>query len=65
MTEGEVCPNEVESDRNRAPKAVQWSKVRSSGRELCSRFQNGARSATIGSEFGSYLGNVGPYSIRL
>jgi peptidoglycan/xylan/chitin deacetylase (PgdA/CDA1 family) len=26
---------------------------------LCSRFQNGARSATIGSEFGSYLGNVG------
>jgi hypothetical protein len=33
MAEGEVRPNEVESDRNKVPNAVRWSKVLSSGRE--------------------------------
>ena len=63
MTEGEVCPNEVESDRNRVPKAVRRSKDRFSGRECDKWLQNGACSATIGDEFGSYLGNVGQASI--
>ena len=59
MAEGEVRPNEVESDRNRVPNAVRWSKAWSCGRECSSRFHAGACSATIGAEFGSYLGNVG------
>ena len=59
MTEGEVCPNEVGSDRNRVPKAVRRSKALPSGWECSSWFHAGACSATIGAEFGTYLGNVG------
>ena len=58
MKEGEVCPNEVQSDRNRVPKAVRWSKVRSSRWERPSWFPNGARLATVRAEFESHLGNV-------
>lgn len=59
MKEGEVCPNEVKSDRNRLPNAARWSKARSSGPECRSLFQNEACSANIVAEFGAHLGNVG------
>lgn len=65
MKEGEVCPNEVKSDRNRVPNAARWSKARSSGPECRLLFQNGACSATIGSECGSHLGNAGQHSGEL
>ena len=59
MTKGEVCPNEGKIGRNRLVKATRRPETRLIERKTGSWFQNGACSATIGAEFGSYLGNVG------
>lgn len=63
MTKGEVCPNEVKIGRNRVVKATRRPETRLIERKTGSWFQNGACSATIGAEFGSYLGNVGSEAI--
>ena len=58
-TKGEVCPNEMQSDRKRVRSAVRWSKVRSIVQKCTSRFHVGAYSATVGVASGRYLSNAG------
>ncbi len=53
-----MCLDGGKIGRNRAAKATQQSEPRPIERESGSWFQYGACSATIGTEFGSHLGNV-------
>jgi hypothetical protein len=59
MTEGEVCLDGAEIVRDQVATASRRSVPRSIQRKSRLRFQNRTCSATIGTEFGSHLGNVG------
>jgi hypothetical protein len=59
MTVGEVCLNGAKIGGNQVAMASRRPEPRFFERKNSSWFQNEARSATIGAEFGSYLGNVG------
>ena len=59
MTMGEVCPDEVKSDRIALAKAFGQPKTRPIGPRRGSWFPNAATSPIINIGFGDHLGNVG------
>lgn len=59
MTGGEVCPIGAKSGRTQPIVAVLRLEARPMNRIRNSRFLEGANSASIGTEFGGHLGNVG------
>lgn len=59
MTEGEVCPDETKSARNRPLHAVSPPYPVPLGQKGGSWFPETACSAIIEADFGSHMGNVG------
>ena len=57
-----MCPERRKSGRNGLPRMVRRLRARFARRKCNSRFQEGAHSAAIRAEFGSYLGNVGKHA---
>jgi len=58
MTEGEVCPERRKSGEIGLSKPIRRSETWFAGRKCRSWFPDRGSSATIGTEFGSHLGNV-------